>query len=351
MGPTRKTELGHGSNVAGIETTATFDQATDSFILNSPTVSSTKYWIGATGVWATHSIVVAKLIINNISYGNHLFLTQLRDLSTQALLPGVEIHELGPKAFQGMLGTDNGALRFHSVRVPRSQMLARNAQVDVDGTYHAPTNTKHSYGSMVTVRALMAEITGWDLLRAVAVAYHYTTFRKQFWANDTKTPGSERPVFSYASVRHRLLPLLAQGTALVLVGQSIKNAYDDYTASNLATGDTSQLAELHLQTVGAKVYATELTGRGIEDVPDRVRRPRLQRAGGLRAHVRQRNQRRDLRGRQLRDRAASAARDPQALARGHRAECTMSVVPVRAAEAGVCSRRGSTSREDGSGLA
>ena len=264
FGSYSQTELGHGSNVAGIETTASFDPATDSFILNSPTVSSTKYWIGATGVWATHSIVVAKLIINDISYGNHLFLTQLRDLSTQALLPGVEIYELGPKAFQGMLGTDNGALRFHSVRVHRSQMLARNAQVDADGTYHAPTNTKHSYGSMVTVRALMAEITGWDLLRAVAVAYHYTTFRKQFWAKDARSPTEERPVFSYASVQHRLLPLLAQGTALVLVGQRINSAYDAYTAANLATGDTSQLADLHLQTVGAKVYSTELTGRGVE---------------------------------------------------------------------------------------
>jgi acyl-CoA oxidase len=261
FGSYSQTELGHGSNVRGIETTATFDKDTDEFIINSPTVSSTKYWIGATGVWATHSIVVANLIIDDKRYGNHLFLTQLRNLDTQEPMPSVEIYELGPKAFQGMLGTDNGALQIHNVRIPRSQMLARNAQVTRDGTYIPPKNTKHSYGSMVTVRALMAEITGWDLLKAVAVAYHYTNFRKQFWGKDSK---EETTVFQYASVKHRLLPLLAQGTALVLVGQNIKRAFDEYSQNYIKTGDTTQLEDLHLQTVGAKVYSTEITGHGVE---------------------------------------------------------------------------------------
>jgi acyl-CoA oxidase len=32
----------------------------------------------------------------------------------------------------------------------------------------------------------------------------------------------------------------------------------------LKTDDTSQLEDLHLQTVGAKVYSTEITGYGVE---------------------------------------------------------------------------------------
>ena len=262
FGSYAQTELGHGSNVRGLETTATFDEETDEFVIDSPTVSSTKYWIGTTGVWATHSIVVAKLIIKGKNYGNHLFLTQIRDLDTQRLMPGCEIYELGPKAFQGMLGTDNGAMQFHNVRVPRSQMLARNAQVLRDGTYVKPKNEKHSYGSMVTVRALMAEITGWSLVKAVVVAYHYTTYRKQFGKGGDK--GEETTVFDYSSVRYRLLPLLAQATALVVVGRNVKRGYDEYTAHNLKTGDFSQLEDFHLQTVGAKVYSTEIAGHGIE---------------------------------------------------------------------------------------
>jgi acyl-CoA oxidase len=49
FGSYAQTELGHGSNVKGIETTATFDETTDEFIIDSPTLSSTKYWIGTTG--------------------------------------------------------------------------------------------------------------------------------------------------------------------------------------------------------------------------------------------------------------------------------------------------------------
>lgn len=210
FGSYAQTELGHGSNVRDIETTATFDAATDEFVINSPTLSSTKYWIGATGIWATHSLVVARLIIAGKEYGNHLFMVQLRDLETHELLPGVEIYELGPKAFQGMVGVDNGAMQFHNVRIPRDQMLARHAQVLRDGTYISPKNTKHSYGSMVTVRAIMAEATGYDLLKAVAVAYHYTTFRKQFWRNGE---ADETTVFNYASVKYRLLPLLARASS------------------------------------------------------------------------------------------------------------------------------------------
>lgn len=122
------------------------------------------------------------------------------------------------------------------MRIPRKQMLARNAQVLRDGTYVRPKNEKHSYGSMVTVRALMAEITGHDLLKAAVSAWHYTRYRKQF----KKDGGSEEEitVFDYTSVRYRLLPLLAQATTLILVGQNIGRAYEEYTKTMLETGDT-----------------------------------------------------------------------------------------------------------------
>lgn len=36
------TELGHGSNVPGLETTAIFDEASDQFIIHTPTLTATK---------------------------------------------------------------------------------------------------------------------------------------------------------------------------------------------------------------------------------------------------------------------------------------------------------------------
>ena len=60
-----QTELGHGSNVANLETTATLDKSTDEFIIHSPTLTSTKFWPGDLGMYSSHAIVFARLKIDN----------------------------------------------------------------------------------------------------------------------------------------------------------------------------------------------------------------------------------------------------------------------------------------------
>lgn len=80
LGSYAQTELGHGSNVQGLETTATFDQDTDEFIIHSPTVSSTKFWPGNLGKATTHALVIAKLILNNKVKGQQMFIVPLRNL-------------------------------------------------------------------------------------------------------------------------------------------------------------------------------------------------------------------------------------------------------------------------------
>lgn len=40
------TELGHGSNVMGIETTAVYDPAAKEFVINTPNDDASKFWIG-----------------------------------------------------------------------------------------------------------------------------------------------------------------------------------------------------------------------------------------------------------------------------------------------------------------
>lgn len=37
-----QTEIGHGSDVQNLETTATFDKATDEFIIHTPSITATK---------------------------------------------------------------------------------------------------------------------------------------------------------------------------------------------------------------------------------------------------------------------------------------------------------------------
>lgn len=58
-----QTELGHGSNVQGLETTATFDPQTDEFIIHSPTLTSSKV-----SKWLTEfSVVSGELLVVNFS--------------------------------------------------------------------------------------------------------------------------------------------------------------------------------------------------------------------------------------------------------------------------------------------
>ena len=63
------TELGHGSNAAGVETTATFDKENDEFVINTPHIGATKWWIGGAAHSATHSSVYARLIVKGKDWG------------------------------------------------------------------------------------------------------------------------------------------------------------------------------------------------------------------------------------------------------------------------------------------
>lgn len=62
--------MGHGSNVAGLETTAIFDHKTDEFVINTPTISATKWWPGDLGRHTNHAVVFAQLIIESDGHQN-----------------------------------------------------------------------------------------------------------------------------------------------------------------------------------------------------------------------------------------------------------------------------------------
>ena len=85
------TEIGHGSDVSRVETTATYDHSSREFILNSPAPSSTKFWIGALAKTANMAVVFAQLLVNDTNVGVHVFLVQIRDYDTHKPLPGIII--------------------------------------------------------------------------------------------------------------------------------------------------------------------------------------------------------------------------------------------------------------------
>ena len=51
------TELGYGNNVVEMETTLTYDKATQEFIVDTPTIMSSKYWITNGACHANYALV------------------------------------------------------------------------------------------------------------------------------------------------------------------------------------------------------------------------------------------------------------------------------------------------------
>lgn len=127
----------------GLETTATFHQPTDQFIIHSPTLTATKWWPGGLAKTSTHAVVMARLFVAGTDHGPHAFVVQLRDMETHKALPGIEMGDIGPKF--GYNGVDNGFMRFDHVLVPRSAMLARYATVWLPATSPAPP--RHTYAA------------------------------------------------------------------------------------------------------------------------------------------------------------------------------------------------------------
>jgi acyl-CoA oxidase len=97
LGTYAQTELGHGSFVRGLETTATYVENTDEFVIHSPTVSSTKFWPAGLGFSTTHSVVMAQLVVNQKQLGPHLFIVQIRSLEDGKPMPGIQMGDIDLK--------------------------------------------------------------------------------------------------------------------------------------------------------------------------------------------------------------------------------------------------------------
>ena len=112
------TETGHGSNVRGIKTTATYDKKTDNIIIHTPGKNDNKEYIG-NALHSSMASVFAQLIVEGKNEGVHAILVPLRD-ENHKLLPGVTVEDNGYKL--GLNGVDNGKIWFNQVSVPRENL-------------------------------------------------------------------------------------------------------------------------------------------------------------------------------------------------------------------------------------
>uniref|UniRef100_A0A8C6YKC7 Acyl-coenzyme A oxidase n=1 Tax=Naja naja TaxID=35670 RepID=A0A8C6YKC7_NAJNA len=259
IGTYAQTEMGHGTHLRGLETTATYDPATQEFILNSPTVTSIKWWPGGLGKTSNYAIVLAQLYTQNKCHGLHAFIVPLRQLGTHEPLPGITIGDIGPKF--GYDEMDNGYLKMDNFRIPRENMLMKHAKVEPDGTYVKPLNAKLTYGTMVFIRSIIVGDSGRSLARACTIAIRYSAVRHQ---SELKPGGPEPQILDYQTQQYKLFPLLATAYAFHFVGAYMKDTYHRITG-NIQDGDLSELPELHALSAGLKAFSTWTANAGIEE--------------------------------------------------------------------------------------
>ena len=201
------TETGHGSNVRGIKTTATYDAKTDSIVIHTPGKNDNKEYIG-NALHSKMASVFAQLIVNGKNEGVHAILVPVRD-ENHRLLPGVTIEDNGYKL--GLNGVDNGKIWFDQVSVPRENLLNKYGTINDDGSYFSDIKNPNKrfftmLGTLVGGRICVARAGLGGAKFALAVAVKHSLKRRQF--NDS-IKIQEDLLMDYPTHQMRLTPLVA----------------------------------------------------------------------------------------------------------------------------------------------
>jgi acyl-CoA oxidase len=245
------TETGHGSDVDAVGTTATYDPETQEFVIHTPFRGAWKDYLGNAAVHATAATVFAQLITDGVNHGVHCFYVPIRDEVTMEFLPGVGGDDDGLKG--GLRGIDNGRLHFDSVRVPRTDLLARYGSVAEDGTYSSPIESPGRrfftmLGSLVQGRVSLdgSAVTAAKL--GLAIAVKYGAERRQF----AGPGGDEVVLLDYATHRRRLFPRIAEAYAGHFANERLLDLFDDVFSG---AHDTPERRE-DLETTAAALKST-----------------------------------------------------------------------------------------------
>jgi acyl-CoA oxidase len=240
------TETNHGSNVKGIETTATYDHATQSFTIHTPNEHARKEFIGNAACHGQMATVFAKLILDGKDYGVSAFVVPLRDAAGN-VEKGITIKDCGRK--MGLNGVDNGVIYFDHVVIPKDNMLDRFASVDKNGKFTSPiaSDNRRFFTMLGTLVGGRIGIPRSGLAAAksgLTIAIRYGDQRRQFGPEG----GSEVPILNYRLHQRRLMPLLATTYALHFSLHYLTNRFLNRT--------DKEMQEIEALAAGLKAFAT-----------------------------------------------------------------------------------------------
>lgn len=228
------TETGHGSDVAAIGTTATYDADTEEFVIHTPFRGAWKDYLGNAALHGKAATVFAQLITNGVNHGVHCFYVPLRD-DEGNFLPGIGGEDDGLKG--GLNGIDNGRLHFDQVRVPRENLLNRYGDVAADGTYSSDIASPGRrfftmLGTLVQGRVSLDGAAAWASAIGLTIAITYGNQRRQF---DSGSGTPEVTLLDYGKHQRRLLPRLATTYAEIFAHDEFLQKFDGVFSGRLDT--------------------------------------------------------------------------------------------------------------------
>jgi acyl-CoA oxidase len=220
------TETGHGSDVASIATTATFDPAADEFVIHTPFRGAWKDYLGNAAADGIAAVVFAHLVTQGVDRGVHAFYVPIRD-GDGNFLPGIGGDDDGIKG--GLNGVDNGRLHFDQVRIPRTNLLNRYGDVAPDGSYSSPIDSPGRrfftmLGTLVQGRVSLDGAAVAASKVALQIAVRYASERRQFNSSSSTT---EEVLLDYQRHQRRLLPRIATTYAAGFAHEELLRKFDD----------------------------------------------------------------------------------------------------------------------------
>ncbi|MCR8676059.1 acyl-CoA dehydrogenase family protein [Micrococcus sp. HG099] len=247
------TEIGHGSDVASIGTTATYDEAAGEFVIHTPFKGAWKDYLGNAALHGRAATVFAQLITKGVNHGVHCFYVPIRD-EDGAFLPGIGGEDDGLKG--GLNGIDNGRLHFDQVRVPRTNLLNRYGDVAEDGTYSSPIESPGRrfftmLGTLVQGRVSLSLAATTASFLGLHGAIAYGEQRRQFNASD---PEREEVLLDYQNHQRRLVDRLARAYADAFASNELLERFDG-VFSGRADSDADR-QELETLAAAIKPLAT-----------------------------------------------------------------------------------------------
>ena len=265
MGCFAMTESGHGSNVQALGTVATYDVATQEFVITTHGDQARKDYIGNAAVHAEVAVVFAQLEVAGTSHGVHAFVVPIR--SGRKPCAGVRIEDDGAK--MGLNGVDNGRLWFDGVRVPRTALLNRFADVTPAGVYESEIDNPNRrfftmLGTLVQGRVCVGGAGINAAKVALAIAVKYALRRRQFEASSDE---QEELLLDYGMHQRRLLPLLARTYALHFAQEVVASQLHDVFSADPSAGEDAEQArrELESRAAGTKALGTWHGTRTIQE--------------------------------------------------------------------------------------